>query len=1031
MSTKVIFGAVGAVIGFYMGGPQGAYYGWTVGSTFGGVADPGTIKGPSVQDLATQTAQEGGSRPIVFARSPPMAGNVIASSPPKRVKRKKKQGKGGGPTVEYETILRSYAIGVCEGPIDRFVRIWRNGELVYSGEEPDEYNFYDPRNTTVIGWAIRIKANIATFLQRTKFYLGTFDQNPDPFLEENFGVGTTPSHRGTAYIVVVNDDLTDFRGAIPQYVFQVEKKIEGEDRIVYLEGEYLWEKPDGLDHIRVRAIGAGGGGSSGGGGPNIGGDGGGGAGGGFAEATFVADDLKDTEVVSVEGIGIGHNGVLANLGGNNGLVGEPGGHAVFGDTPEKVRATGGGGGIPYTGGGPSNANGGQGFVVPDTAPDHIQATDIVLDTGSNVSKESPNPPTATTWAGGGGGRANNVFGVGFPGSVPAHADDADEFTGGRGGAPGVSAMNADGTDGLDGDSYGGGGGMGGNTGISDGPGPYVGGKAGNGGPAVVVVDHFYADEDRTGLQTVVMEICRRVGLPPEKVDVSKLHGRVFGFAFTNQYPATEALRALSQIFLFDAVSEDGLVRFVPRGLDTVATITEAEFVDADDDADVEQKKRSDSLTIPRVMNLNYYDVQGSLNTDKQTSERFGDRRAVGEMQLTSPVLMSADQAKRALIINHKVYAEDQKGELKFYLADNYVRFSPADALFVQWQGRTERARIAQVAIQDGFQEYTLVIDRQTAYVSRAEGFPAAPQLLPSSIVPGPTLILPLDLPILQDVDDAVGLSMYIGVSGASDAWTGALIEWSYDGGANYVGSRDARLPVAMGHTVTTLADHPAEYPDYTNTVRVQIDTPDVELEATDMAGVLNGANRCVIDGEILQFMGADEISDGVWELSGLLRGRKYTSTEAHGINAPFVMLEDLSPFAMSLTDLGRTITFRATSYGTDVSTATVVSFVYTGQSQTEFPVGYLEGHRDGDNLEVTWQGAGRLGGGGTVAQGARFAGYRVRFTAGVSPPVVISVDTMAQALTQDVSSLSGPVTVSVVQLNDLTGEGPAVEVVVE
>ena len=203
MSTSEILGAAGAVVGGFFGFPQ---LGYAIGSAIGGAIDPQVIKGPSIGDIAKQTSMEGMPRPIVWALSPPMAGNIIASSEPKIVRKRKRQGKGG-PKVETEHVYRTYAIGVCEGPITRFVRVWRNNTLVYDASE----------------FPLLTQEENAEFLKHARFFLGTWDQNPSPALEKIFGVGTTPAHRGTAYMVMEDEELTDLRGAIPQYMFQVER----------------------------------------------------------------------------------------------------------------------------------------------------------------------------------------------------------------------------------------------------------------------------------------------------------------------------------------------------------------------------------------------------------------------------------------------------------------------------------------------------------------------------------------------------------------------------------------------------------------------------------------------------------------------------------------------------------------------------------------------------------------------------------------------------------------------------------------
>src|SRR5690606_15366708 len=134
------------------------------------------------------------------------------------------------------------------------------------------------------------------------------------------------------------------------------------------------------------------------------------------------------------------------------------------------------------------------------------------------------------------------------------------------------------------------------------------------------------------LAGVVMEICIRAGLDPRRVDVGQLHELpVRGFAVTNQYPASEALRALAQIYFFDPANYDGQLHFVTRGQNTVLTVIEDEMLD--DDQDIEQVKRADSLQIPRVLHLNYHDIRGGTAPGKQTTERTGERRATGDASL--------------------------------------------------------------------------------------------------------------------------------------------------------------------------------------------------------------------------------------------------------------------------------------------------------------------------------------------------------------------------------------------------------------
>lgn len=168
-----------------------------------------------IGELAQQTAKEGEPRPIVWGRVRPISGNIMHSSPPRIITREVQgQSSGGGkggskkkePKQYEERVFRTYAIRICEGPITAIIRVWRNNKLVY-----------DARGNA---WGAQ---NNGVFLSRARFYLGNWTQMPDPTLESQWGAGNVPAYRGTCYMVVPDEDLTELGGAIPQYIYEVER----------------------------------------------------------------------------------------------------------------------------------------------------------------------------------------------------------------------------------------------------------------------------------------------------------------------------------------------------------------------------------------------------------------------------------------------------------------------------------------------------------------------------------------------------------------------------------------------------------------------------------------------------------------------------------------------------------------------------------------------------------------------------------------------------------------------------------------
>src|SRR5690554_1456121 len=194
-----------------------------------------SVPGQKLGEIAAQTAKEGEPRLIVWGTVRPIGGNLVAVQEPPRIERRKHKsggkGGGGGSSTTTEHPHRTYAIGICEGPITGIRRVWRNNKLVYDGR---------PGST----WGAK---NNSVFLRKARFFLGGYDQMPSADLEKIFGVGNVPAMRGTAYMVMADEDLSDMGGAVPQWLFEV----------VRAEGFYLTSRRDPIesdDHIQIQPI---------------------------------------------------------------------------------------------------------------------------------------------------------------------------------------------------------------------------------------------------------------------------------------------------------------------------------------------------------------------------------------------------------------------------------------------------------------------------------------------------------------------------------------------------------------------------------------------------------------------------------------------------------------------------------------------------------------------------------------------------------------------------------------------------------
>ncbi|MDY7565778.1 hypothetical protein QN400_10455 [Pseudomonas sp. RTC3] len=170
------------------------------------------LQGASLGEMASQTSKEGVARPIIWGIVRPIGGNIIATSEPiiRQIESETDSGGKGGGSKSKKTMVnavyRTYAIRICEGPITGIRRVWRNTKLVYDGRG----NAWGATNNGV-------------FLTKATFYLGGWDQLPSPALQSIFGVAAVTAHRGTCYMTMSDEDLTDLGGAIPQFIFEVER----------------------------------------------------------------------------------------------------------------------------------------------------------------------------------------------------------------------------------------------------------------------------------------------------------------------------------------------------------------------------------------------------------------------------------------------------------------------------------------------------------------------------------------------------------------------------------------------------------------------------------------------------------------------------------------------------------------------------------------------------------------------------------------------------------------------------------------
>lgn len=238
MATLAL-GAVGSAIG----GPVGGFIGAAVGGLidnlllFPALFPPPNQQGARLSDIQLQQATDGTPLPWCIGPKTRVPG-ILIWIPRKadgRVDFKEtstttEQGKGGsaGSVTTYSYFV-SLAVMLCEGPVNRVVRIWADSKLIYDNGRPLEGKYED----------------IAV-------YTGN-QTTPDPLIEAYRGVGNTPAYKKRVYVRITNLAISAYGNRIPNITaeIQAQSAMTTAEAVTAVMGRYGYA-PEQYDVSRLR-----------------------------------------------------------------------------------------------------------------------------------------------------------------------------------------------------------------------------------------------------------------------------------------------------------------------------------------------------------------------------------------------------------------------------------------------------------------------------------------------------------------------------------------------------------------------------------------------------------------------------------------------------------------------------------------------------------------------------------------------------------------------------------------------------------
>lgn len=1108
MSGRAIGTVVGAVIGFYVGGPQGAYYGAMIGGMAGGLIDPETLQGAQFSGRSVAGSESGLARAIIYGTTTVEGRLMDGEAEPRLGTRTESAGKGG-PEIESDTALLSYAIEICESSelrgtlVAGVLAVWEDEKLVY-----------DVREGSLVS-----PADNAKWLQNKTFYYGEETQTPSALLQSIHGAGNVPAYRGTCRMDVEDEDLVLHGERIPRYRFLVSRcAVEPANHVLVTGGakagsnfvfssalaqetpEFIGlETSTGADisfatdafyNGKWVAISA-------------------------TEVRYSTDNRQTWQSGTVSsshafgpliGLGAGWLAVIPNQSVDSIFVAPPALPLAF--EPVIVAST-------LTNGSPGDAH---------RAPIGFSANNQYFLCRGTLYRalyrsDAPEGPYVALWdiykeieAGRDPNGAHIIFWhdlVAFDGewyaTISWHFDLADRryqvikssdledwttfdvVVDVAYGDPHIPVQlcrgfneteewlvcyNTDGTLWTSANGW--------SAPLSTGLVQSSSGSAGTlltGGRRVAFTDElFYAigsTDKAITFDPQTLAVSDLITLPNEQTvsiaasaafvpsgggilvpdapgyEIDPITGEIVGpesdvgnacgmyldevvrslyrlgsqqltdamldlSALSTYYvrgysvadvgaTSADGIEPLRRTYFFDLPEYDGKIHARLRGGDIDWVIDPDDVIPGEEST--LQGKRGQETSYPKKLQLSYLALSTDYKPTTQTAEDINpDTFTKSEESYQTNLVLEDDESAKVADVMLKVMRTEREDEQKFSLPIQYVGIIPSDLLSIE--GR--RYRVDQMRVErNRIVIERAVYDRASAYYSEAVGVEGIQRPPPVSSVRGPTASAVMNAPVLRDQDDRAGI--YWAAAGYLPGFRGALLQMSRDG-TTFENGPEITNVSTMGLLTADLPSASAYGQDNTNTLRVKMYPGGKDLDSTTYDGLIAEDNVAAIlypDGttEIIQFQTAVETADREYELTGLMRGRQDTTPGLHLAGAQFVMLDDDVRFvAIRPDDVGKTLTFRAVSLGTNPDDNATQTITFTTiESLREWQPYNVVVTADGlGGYCVEWIGRGRLGSSAVPTQSQWFEGYRVTFTFDSD---TYSVDTTEQSVCVDAATM--------------------------
>lgn len=546
---------------------------------------------------------------------------------------------------------------------------------------------------------------------------------------------------------------------------------------------------------------------------------------------------------------------------------------------------------------------------------------------------------------------------------------------------------------------------------------------------------------------IVRDILLESGYTSDQVDVSDLMGlEVIGYSMTHTMTARAAIDPLRQARFFDGYESGRTVKFTRRGGPIRKTYVDDELgamLAGDENVTKVSTKNAQDVDLPRSVRVHYMSVARDYEPGEQQSPARVDTGAVNDLDVELAIAMDDSDAKQvAQVLWADAWASRYSHEITIDAQDQHLE--PTDCIGVPVDGQVQRCRILEITdLLPTSRRFTLVRDDDGSYQSYAVA--DTPVIIPKNPQAfAPIEMIGLDIPLIRDQDDAPGF--YVATASTLEGeFQGGSIYRSTDGGGNFTKVLSATTEATVGTIVGSVAAGATDVIDGVTEIVVQLQSGDLSSITQDaMYAGGAGSNAAAIgrhgSWEIIQFQNVEDLGEGLFKLTTLLRGRRGTEWAVGSAvdGDRFVLLTGPGVYrvALQLQELGREYLYRPVAVGLTLDSTADVLFTCAGVCLKPFSPVFIRGDQDeatGD-WSMSWIRRGRVG--APLADGVDLplseetedyevvildqAGDEIRVISVITPEATY---TAAQQITDFGAVVPDALTVNIYQLSAAVGRG--------